>query len=248
MGENTIFTLNNKILVNIFLIIIVGVNMMNLNGCGQVVGNEELAGIKLNEKYDSTFVIETIVEKDMINGYYTCLAYNVEEPDILFRVNVDIDGEGASDNYVSKCVFRKIADRVGINFDNMNGYFYIYCAPLVERTGLDNPSMEIEEYVDRVPDGKINVYLHYAPEKMDINSFYNNLQNVFNGIGNMGGTVYLYITDEDGLNNAQDYIESHDQIYYDYTEKMKTYYKGAIKIEGGKPVCSLEELKKMVGE
>ena len=224
--------------------------MAEICGCGNTMHDKEIAKKLLEEKYGQTFEVETIVETRILDEYYTALAYPSDDPDLLFKVSVSADGQRETDNYVSKCVFKKLADLVGKNLDNLNGYFYIYCTPLVERTGFTDPEMEVEEYLEQVPNGKINIYLHYAPDQMDAENLYHCLQNVYKGIGNedMEGMIYLFIVDENGLDTAQDYLESHDQIYVEYRKKMDSYYKGYVKIVAGKPDCSKDEFVRKVGD
>lgn len=248
MGNKSVFELITKMICILGIFIMAGVIVMDLYGCGKVIDDKQLALNKLEEKYNKSFVVEDIVEKNKYAGYYTCLAYDVEQSDIIFRVNVDVDGNGFSDNYSSKCVFRKISDAIGHNLDDLDGYFYIYSSPLVERTGINNPEMTAEEYLLKVPDGRINVYLLYAPEKTNYKSLYSNLMNMYEGIGTVDGTLYLYITDEEGLNWAQDYLESHDQIYDDYAKLMKDCYKGSFEIIDGRLTCSQLEFEALMGD
>ena len=60
---------------------------MELNGCINIVSDEELAKTKLEEKYNQEFVIEKIQTQSTFEHYYTAIAYPIDEPGILFRAS-----------------------------------------------------------------------------------------------------------------------------------------------------------------
>lgn len=223
--------------------------MVDLSGC-TFEKNDDFAKNKLEEKYNESFEVEKILEGNIVDGYYTALAYPSNMPDILFTVSVDFDGSVTSDNYVCKRVFKKMSERIGNNLDDLNGCFYIYCAPLVELRDLDNPEMDVEEYLKLVPENDINIYLHYSPDGNDFDNLYCCIQSIYNGIGNEkeNGMIYLFIVDDNGLDTAQDYLESHDRIYAKYHDYMEPYYKGYIRVKDGKPECTKEEFMRKVGD
>ncbi len=74
--------------------------IMDLNGCINVVSDEELAKTKLEEKYYKEFVIEKVQSRSLLEKYYTVIAYPMDDPEIMFRAYVNMDNSGCSDNYV----------------------------------------------------------------------------------------------------------------------------------------------------
>ncbi len=204
--------------------------------------------MRLNEKYGREVEVDSIIEQNMLQGGYTAIAYPADEPDILFRANFNIIGFEVSDNLGCKKVYRQITDKIGKNLNNLRGYFYVYCCPLIDAYDLDNIEMSIDEYFTRFPKESMNVYLHYVPEDDNLDNFYKVLSGIFDGMQNIDGMVYLSIVDEKTLGEIQDYIEEHDRIYDEYKELIKPFYKGNIRFRDSRIECGISKIEEMVGD
>lgn len=235
----------NNIKTKIFSVIALGVLIMSTVGCGKVIGYEELAEKLLNEKYNDEFVVEKIQSTSLLDEYYTALAYQKDNPETIFRVYVNNDGSGISDNYVSRLVCAQLSDTVARNLDSLNGIYYIYSSTLIDSLELDNPYILLSEYIDTHPKMKYNIYVFYSSDSMDQQNLYQGLANICQGLP-ISGNIYLHMMDESVLKDVQNYLENNDRIYDDGDQMFEPYSCGIIKFTNGILDSGKEEIFEMI--
>lgn len=223
---------NNKMKEKIVSAIMLGVLVMSTVGCGRMIGYEELAERLLHEKYNKEFVVETIQSVSVLDEYYTALAYQKDRPDTIFRVYVNNDGSGVSDNYVSRLVCAQLSDTVARNLDSLNGIYYIYSTTLIDSMELEDPYISLNEYIDTHPKMKYNIYVFYSPDTSDKENLYQGLTSICQGLS-ISGNIYLYIMDDSILKDVQDYLENNDKIYDEGDNMFEPYSCGIIKFTNG---------------
>lgn len=228
------------------LIILAGAVIMSTTGCNKVLSHEEKAIQLLNAKYNDSFEVEECQSKNSFEEYYTVIAYQKNNPDILFKAEVDYDGKKVSDNYVSKILCRKISDQIAKNLDDLKGIYYIYSEPMVELTVLDDTDITVEKYMEISPLNKFIVYLNYCPEGDDAEDIFLALQGAFKDMECISGQIQLYIVDENMLMQIQNYLENNDALYDEYHSATEQYKAGNIKVENGKIIASKEEIEKIL--
>ena len=221
---------------------------MGTLGCGRLLSHEEMAKQKLEERYDMTFEVAKVLGGGILDECYTVIAYPEDDPKTMFRASINNDGSGESDNYVCKLVCQQISDRIAKNMDSLNGTYYIYTAPLIDSVGLSDIDMTVEQYMEEFPEDVFHVYLNYCPERMDADEFYAGLSNMFKGLEELSGRIYLYIVKENTLGSIQEYLEENDKMYDDYKSMTDSYYVGVIPFEEGKIQLTISEIKDMVGK
>lgn len=236
---------NNKIKEKIVLAIMLGVLVMSTVGCGRMIGYEEMAEKLLHEKYNDEFVVETIQSVSILDEYYIALAYQKDQPDTIFRVYVNNDGSGVSDNYVNRLVCAQLSDKVARNLDFLNGIYYIYSTTLIESLELKDPSILLSEYIDTHPKMKYNIYVFYSPDSSDKENLYQGLTNICQGLS-ISGNIYLYIMDDGMLKDVQDYLENNDKIYDEGESMFEPYSCGIIKFTNGVLDESKDEVFEMI--
>lgn len=220
---------------------------MNMTGCGKIIGYEELAEKLLNEKYNDEFVIEEVQSTNMFDEYYTVLAYQEDNPDLIFRAHVDNDGGGISDNYVNRLVCAQLSDAVARNLDSLKGIYYIYSSTLIDSLELNDPGMMLSEYIETHPKMKYNLYVFYSPDIFDKENIYQGLTNICKGLS-ISGNIYFYTMGESILKDVQDYLENNDKIYDDGDHMLEPYSCGIIKFVNGVLENSKEEIFEMIEE
>ncbi len=231
----------------ILLVFVIGVIIMDNDGCGKMLSYEELAEQKLEERYDMPFEVVDVLGGNIGDEYYTVTAYQADDPKTLFRATVSNDGLAETDNYVCKLVCQRISERIARNLDELNGIYYIHTAFLVDPPGLTDVEMTAEEYLEQYPGDTYHIYLNYCPDRMDPAALYESLGKIFQGLGNVRGRIYLYIVDERTLGQIQGYLEEHDKMYDDYQHMVEPYEAGIIPFEDGKIQLTGAEIRNMVG-
>ncbi|MBO5159773.1 MAG: hypothetical protein J6B94_09350 [Lachnospiraceae bacterium] len=218
---------------------------MSTIGCGKVIGYEKMAEKLLNEKYNDEFVVEDIQSASILDEYYTALAYQKDHPDTIFKVYVNNDGSGVSDNYVNRLVCAQLSDTVARNLDSLNGIYYIYSSTLIDSLELEDPYISLSEYVDTHPKMKYNIYVFYSPDISDKENLYQGLTSICQGLS-ISGNIYLYIMDDSVLKDVQDYLENNDKIYDDGDHMFEPYFCGIMKFTNGVLDNSKDEVFEMI--
>lgn len=219
---------------------------MNTAGCSNTLSHEERAVQLLNAKYGDSFEIEECQSRNSFGEYYTVIAYQEKNPDMLFKAQIDFDGKKISDNYVSKILCRKVSDQIAGNLDGLKGIYYIYSEPMIELTMLDNTDITLEEYMEISPLNKFIVYLNYCSGEDDADDMLRVLQGAFKDLECLSGQIQLYIVDENMLMQIQDYMENNDTLYDEYESAMEQYLAGIIKVEKGKISIEKEEIDEIL--
>lgn len=218
---------------------------MGVMGCNGEKSQEEMAISLLNSKYNDYFEIENIQSQNYLEKYYTVVAYQIDNPDMLFTAQVDADGAGISDNYVSKKLCERLSDKIAQNLDELQGIHYIFCEPMIEVTVLDDVNITVEEYMKLSPKNQFVIYLNYSPEAATAEQTYIALQNILKGAECVSGQIQLYIMEEDMLKNVQDYVENNAALYDEYDDMVEQYLAGILDVENGK-LINTEEVKKIL--
>jgi len=212
----------------------------------RVYSYEELAVKLLNEKYQDSFEIEKVQNHRFLKGYYTVIAYQTENAEILFRARINADGKAVSDNYVTKIVCVDLADKVAQNLDVLGGIYYIFAEAMLEPEMLNNPKVTLEEFLSIFPKNKFTIYVNYCPKEKDADEIYQALKNALQDLPAINGKIRLFIMDEAMLSKVQDYQETRDRCYDDYEDMTEVYFAGEIPFENGKIKYTKEELRKIL--
>lgn len=207
---------------------------------------EEIAIELLNKKYNDNFEIEEIQSHSFFRGYYTVIAYQEENADLLFRAYVNSDGTGISDNYVTKLVCSDVSDKVARNLDNLKGIYYIFTEVMLELTMLDNVNTSLEEFMETFPNNKFTININYCPEEVSAEEVINALNGTLENLECISGKIHLYIMDEPTLSKVQIYMENHDKCYDEYVSMVEKYSAGIIEFEKGKIKSTKEQINKIL--
>lgn len=207
---------------------------------------EELAVKLLNAKYNDSFVIDVVQSHSFLRGYYTVIAYQENNGDVLFKADVNSDGTGISDNYITKLVCNHLADKVAQNLDALKGIYYIFTEVMMEPSMLDNIEITLEEFMEVTPKNKFTININYCPEDTNVEEVYSALTNVLNGLGCISGKIHFYIMDEPMLSKVQDYVETHDKCYDDYKKLVEEYLVEYIDFEKGTIKNTRDEIQKIL--
>ncbi len=220
---------------------------MSVTGCNKTKSQEALAIELLNAKYNDQFLIEEIQSQNFLEKYYTVIAYQKDDTNVLFKAQVDFDGENISDNYVSKKLCERLSDKIARNLNELPGIFYIFCEPMVEVTVLKDVNITIEEYMKISPKNRFVIYLNYSPENALSGDVYSALSNLLKDVEGVSGQVQLYIMEEEMLKDVQDYVENHDALYDDYEDMVEQYLAGILEVENGKLTATKDEVERILG-
>ena len=220
--------------------------MMNSMGCGNVISHEKQAIEMLNEKYNDSFEIESVQSQSFSGGYYTVIAYQEEEPTLLFRADIDSDGTGLSDNYVARILYRDMAEQVAWNLNQLPGTYYIYVEAMFEPTMLKKPGITLKEFMEETPKNKFTINVNYAPEETNPEEVYAGLANIFQNMENISGKIHLYIMDETHIARVQEYMETHDRCYDEFEDMVENASVGLIDFENGTIVTAKDEIIRML--
>lgn len=230
-----------KKIINFFMI---GAFLMEIAGCGKMISHEELALDLLKRKYNDEFVIQEVQSQSLIKGFYTVIAYQKDNPDLLFKADVDSGGEGIGDTYVSRILCDKLADKAAANLDNLPGYYYIHTVVSLSPYFLDDPDISLEDFMKESPKNTFTFHVHYVPDNTDSEQFYNTLTDMFKGMELINGKVHLYIADEAQLKDVQEYVENHDRCYDNFERMTDSYSVGIYDVRQGIIVTPKEEIMK----
>ena len=194
---------------------------------------EELAVKLLNKKFNDVFEIERVQAHQYLRGYYTVIAYQQDNADLLFRAYVDDDGGAISDNYVTKLVCNELSDKVAQNLNSLKGIYYIFSEAMMELTMLDDIETSLDEFLKGCPENKFSIHVNFAPEDTTAEEVALGLMHILNDLQALRGNIYLYIADQLTLAKIQEYRETHDTCYDDYEKIVESYYVGMIEFEKG---------------
>lgn len=199
----------------------------------QIVKDEWLATRILGEVYGEEFEIIRVSPGSMWDGYITVLAAPADKPELIFTARINSDGSGESDNYISRLKCLELSEEFARNLDGLEGIFYVSVRPLISPYFVKK-EISLKEYLESNPDRAYNVYLAYAPDDSYADINFNRLGQIYNGLGEMNLDIYLYVTDEDGVKEICDYMESHDAIEDDFDYSGGQHYKRTIKVRKGR--------------
>lgn len=183
---------------------------------------EEQACILLEEKYSEQFEVVRCYGKDRFREFYEVLAVSESYPDILFEAKAACDGSYISDEYVSARVCRKIEEKLEWNLRTLPGDMLIKVQVISKTIDSANADMSVQEFVSIKEKDRFVVYLHYVPE--DTERVYDALENAFDGLECLNGTMQLYITDEKTLKQIRGYFEKYaktDNTYKKITDGIE---------------------------
>lgn len=231
--------------IKIFILLVIFI--FSITGC-RMISHEALAVKLLNKKYNDSFEVEKVQSRNTFGGYYTVIAYQEDNPDMLFEANVNFDGSGVSDNYVSKIVSQKLSDKIAHNLNDLKGTYYIYSNPMIQNRRADDVDMSVQEFLEAFPVTRFSVKVYYKPEDTSADEIYEELNNMFKDIDGVNGQVKLYFMGDYTLGNVQYYIKTHDDFYNDYKHMVEQYFVGNIDIENSRITNTKEEIILMIEE
>ena len=171
----------NKSTKNIFsvfgvLLIIASFSML-LSACGGFVSKEEKTKNLLSEKYNKEFEIKEIDNNGSFLNYFECLAYEKDNPSVLFRVTVDKTGNGFSDTLVQQSVCNKISENVLSNLSSLPYPCYVHTEAQGMQPYTNNADIDIQSYWDLDTGNKFDICI-FASEANDTYSLYQSLNNI----------------------------------------------------------------------
>lgn len=223
----------------------------NIIGCGFAISPKNYAVKLLNEKYNESFVIDETLSYSLLYKNYTVIAYQKDNPNLLFRAEIDMEEGTIRDNYVVKLLTQDMEDKIAQNLNNFSGIYYInvdagHEPNFSKKEYSENSYITLKEFMEFIPSNKFAVYVHYVPDKMNPEQVYDSLRVMFNGMEPIGGKIHFYIMNEQELAKVQEYCENNDRIYSDFKEWLKHYKIGIINFENGVMVDSKEEIINML--
>ena len=219
---------------------------MSSTGCENVVSYEEQAIRLLNEKYNDSFEIETVQSQSFSGGYYTVIAYQEDNADLLFRADINSDGSGLSDNYVTRLLYKDMAEQVAWNLNDLAGSYYVFVEAMFEPVMLSNPGITLKEFMEETPKNKFTINVNYAPDTTNSEEVYAGLLNILNDMEGISGKIHLYIMEESNIASVQEYMETHDQCYDEYEGMVESYSVGLIDFENGTITTTKEKIISML--
>lgn len=236
---------NNKMKEKIVSAFMLGVLVMSTVGCGRMIGYEEMAEKLLHEKYNDEFVVETIQSASLLRNSYTAVAYQKDQPETPFKVYVENDGSGMSDNYVTRLVCNQLSDAVARNLDSLNGIYYTYSRTMINSYELDDPNISLSEYINTHQEMLYDIFVFYNPDSLDSENVYQGLTNICQGIP-ISGDLYVYIVDDRIMRDVQEYLENNDEIYDEGESLLEPYFCGHIGFTNGVLDSSKEEILEII--
>lgn len=218
------------------------------SGKGTFLSNyEETAEKLLYEKYHREFAVEKIISNNIFEKYCTALAYELDDPNTLFRVYINDDGKAVSDDYIDRLMEKELSDRIAKNLDALDGIYYIYTNTMLKTREEMDPDITFDEYMKAHPKMKYCIYLFYCQETGDVENVYQGLQKLLEDLP-LTGVMEMYLMNEEMLGKVQDYLESHDKIYDEGKQMIKSYACGRFEFQEGILAITKDEVVHFLGE
>lgn len=218
-----------------------------LTACAGNEAREAKAKELLSEKYGKQFEISEIYRQGLTLPYFEAWAYDTENPDLVFSVTVDLEGEGFSDTYVQKCVCSKISDSVSMHLDDFPGTFFVNTETQGMQPYADNPNIDVKGYWELNSDNQFVISVFSVPETSDIRMVYQSLNDILSDISYLDAKVNFYIVDNESLQKVQDYFETYDKSYMDFEKEALKYAQVQLTYQNGTLITSADEFEKEVG-
>lgn len=220
-----------------------------LSACGvKPEERESRAKAALEQKYSREFEILEVYPQKFGDLYYEVQACAVEEPLIRFSAAVSTEEDTISDSYVERRVCAAAARRAGENLDQMPGIYYVDVFAGGPQPYTEDPDISIQDYAALDTLNVFQVELFVVPEKKDPEAFYSSISGLFSGMECLSGAVRLYLVSEEQMSAAQEYLEVSDDLYSEYLEVTKGFFRLDIPYRKGVLDMSAEEFSNAVRE
>lgn len=157
----------------------------------------------LEEKYGEPFEIVEVFTPSPTSGNYKVGAHPRSAPELIFNATVAMDGSSLTDGYVCRCVSAKIENQMRENLDGLEGDFLVKAGAAVKTIDSTDTGMSIAEYQAGRPALGYAIYLVYFPGATGASEIYNTISHSFDGLNELHGNLYLYITDDSTLEAVQ---------------------------------------------
>lgn len=195
---------------------------------------------KLEEKYGIEVKIEKIeggLITKLFSDYFTVYAKSITEPKVSFVAYFDSDYKDFSDNYSTKVNFSRLADKIKEDLQ-LDGDIYIYCSGLVD-VYFDNSNMSVDEIVEEMESTHLSLetFIFYSidPDDINENELDKKIKNLYSSYGNgtLKGDINIYSSKYGIAEEAKEYLEENDQMYYDFYSEMEMYLYKLYEVKDG---------------
>lgn len=209
--------------------------------------NEEIVCKMLEEKYGQEFEIAEYYGLDRMNDSISVLAFDKEQPEILFEAEAARDESYLNDEYVAACVYRKIESIVENNIQDIPGYVVVKARSGSKATDSEEFDMSIETFCSMKEGERFVIYLFYTPKEGVSEETYNALKNIVNGLPTLSGNIQLFVVEEKVLKKIQNYWEENANFYYELEEILGDTKNIEIPFQGEKISITQEEFESRAG-
>lgn len=201
---------------------------VSLAACSFTASKEDRASQMLQDRYNEEFEIVETYPTFLGRGYYTVLAAPANSPDILFEASIDTDDDNFSDTYVERMMCGQLADKVfeNLGLDNASSYLFVHSlyAPVVY-----DKEISLADYITSGADD-YTLYLFVTPDA--VQDTVEAVPDMYAGVSDkLRGFLRLYVTDEDGINAAKEFLSSTADGVYDPDFKQITKEMDCIETE-----------------
>lgn len=204
-------------------------NKLENLGFNRIKRAEEL----LSEKYHEEFVVYQYVGQRMLENFYIINAYACSHPEIPFDAYVAIDGSSISDEYITKILCEKMAQKIMENMAGISGDYYIHIQPMLMSSKGSNTEISIEDYLQSHPSNFYTIYA-YFDLKEKITDLYSKVTQSISNIGKIDGNLLIYQMSGKQISEVQEYVDTHTRIYDEHNDMTEAYLLDVFEFEKGK--------------
>lgn len=215
-------------------VLIMSMAGMLMDGCGKTTEREEKVREALTAKYGEEFVVTHVYGQGVLEDYYTAEAYSAAYPDLPFSLNMDVNDGSFMDGYVMKRGTNLIASRIELNLGHLLKPYYVHVQSMFPDSVSTDPELSLEEYLATESTNFFTVYLYMDPEGESPESIWLNISDMFKGMDQARGSLEIYFADDQTMEKAREYVESHASLEESYAEIGRDCHVMGIKYEDGK--------------
>lgn len=186
----------------------------------------------LKEKYCEDFVVYQYVGQGMLDDFYTVNAYAFSHPEMPFNAYVALDGSSVSDEYFTKILCEKMAQKMMENMVGISGDFYIHIQPMLMSSTESDIQISVEEYLKNNPFNFYTVYV-YSDLKEKLTDLYVKIRDSLSKIGKIDGNLMLYEMSSEKISEVQEYVDTHTRIYGEHDDMTEAYLVRTFEFEKG---------------
>ena len=193
--------------------------IMLVTGCSNAAGKKKNAEFLLENKYGRDIAIRDYDGAQLGERWYSVRAYAEEEPDIIFKADIDSDMI-VDDTYVQRKVGCAMRDRVKNVLNDLTGGFVVYASPTTYYTVSKDPEITPERFDEENSSNEYIIILYFDKEMYSSEQAYDAAKKAIEGIGNFSGYVQVTMTDNDKLSKIYKYFTEQDDIYSELNDML----------------------------